>query len=84
MPILQPFKKCIKRSLPVLAGGGRIFAVYQEFFMNEDVKPLLPAQASAVLREDVPAVYPRVSALLENAPVLEENCPAVPLVMEDL
>lgn len=52
--------------------------------MNEDVKPCLPALASAVLREDLPAVYPHVSALLENAPSLQENCPAVPLVMEEL
>ena len=52
--------------------------------MNEDVTPNLPDSASAVLREDVPVSFSRLDLLLQNAPALWENCPAIPLVMEDL
>jgi Asp-tRNA(Asn)/Glu-tRNA(Gln) amidotransferase C subunit len=52
--------------------------------MNEDVTPNLPTSVSAVLREDVPVRFSSVDLLLRNAPVVRENCPAVPLVMEDL
>ena len=52
--------------------------------MNEDVTPNLPSSACAVLREDIPVLFSSVDLLLQNAPVVRENCPAVPLVMEDL
>ena len=52
--------------------------------MHEDVIPNHPEPSSPVLREDVPVPFDHLELLLQNAPVVRENCPAVPLVMEDL
>jgi len=51
--------------------------------MHEDVIPNRPDPSSPVLREDIPVPFDNVELLLQNVPVLRENCPAVPLVMED-
>ncbi len=51
--------------------------------MNENIPDNL-SSPEPVLREDHPVEYPHVSELLQNAPVLEDGCPAVPLVMEDV
>lgn len=52
--------------------------------MYEEVNHILPSSEEAVLRPDEPVSFPDIFSLLQNAPSLRENCPAVPLVMEDL
>ena len=51
--------------------------------MNEQNLPTTPP-SPPVLREDTPIEYPHIDKLLQNAPVLKDGCPAVPLVMEDV
>lgn len=51
--------------------------------MHEDVIPNHPDPSSPILREDIPVPFDNVEMLSQNAPVIQENCPAVPLVMED-
>ena len=51
--------------------------------MNEQ-NPAPEPLSRPVLREDTPIEYPHIDKLLQNAPVLKDGCPAVPLVMEDV
>ncbi len=53
------------------------------FHADPQTKLILPS-AESVLRDDVPRRFEQVDLLLQNAPVLIQNCPSVPLVMEDL
>lgn len=53
------------------------------FHADPQTKLILPS-AESVLRDDVPLCFEQVDLLLQNAPVLIQNCPSVPLVMEDL
>ena len=53
------------------------------FHVDPQTELILPS-AESVLRDDVPLRFEQVDQLLQNAPVLIQNCPSVPLVMEDL
>ncbi len=52
--------------------------------MNENTPKPTELVLLPLLREDVPAPYPHIKELVQNAPILQDGCPAVPLVMEDV